>query len=1691
MAFRLLLTAILALLLSAGSSHAEPVSAIVTFIGSILAKGGLAAALLKGAFVVASNVGLGLIQQARAKKAQRKQDARGTTLSVQFGDTLPLSYILGTRATAGRRYYAGTWGSAGKTPNAFATDCRVISSLPSNAGPQGLDEAWFGETKGTILWDQPHPDGRGYPVKEFRGTSGKDYLWVKYYDGSQTTADAFLLEKFGAVEDHPYKATMIGRGCQLVIYTCRVTEVFFPNGFPDGLFVPRPMKLYDLRRDSTAGGSGPQRWNNPSTWESSNLLPVMMYNVARGIYFDGNWVHGGRNFAAHRLPASSWMAAINEADREMAAGRKQYRGGLEVFVDEEPLDTLEDMRIGCAGHLADVGGALKLQVGSPAGAVYAITDANVVVTSDQDFEPFPSITATHNTITADYPEPKERWAYKDAPKRTSSALVARDGGQELPVHVRFEAVFSSGQVQSLEKAMLAEEQRWRVHQFSLPPTAKALEPNDVMSWTSEKQSYSTKRFHVKRVDHLGAGLVRVLMREMDPNDYDPPEIIIDPVVGWIGPIIVPPQPMPDDFMVEPFTVKDASGRDRRPGIKVKCPADLDDVRNIRVTVRLKSSGAEVFKSDATPYVDPFEWVISGQWTLPATQYQVSGLLIPFSNRPTEPSAWKDVTTPNIQLIADDILDGAIVAGKIADAAVTASKIMDEAVTNLKLAEAAVSTSKIQVGAVVTESIGLGAVIGSRIADAAVTGAKMAAATIDATKFASGIQPVGIIPGTTVPTTKATDVITVNGKLYRWNGTAYVVDVASSDITGQIIGNQIADLAITNPKLAAAAVDAAKLANNAVTNTKIADDAISTPKLQANSVVASVIAADAVTAKHMVLTDSANLVQNGSFQQGLDGWLRFEGAPTVEYVGGGPESRAVRLIKTGAPNITLSYGADFGNANAEIYGIPVQAGEVMYVECWVYSNVAGGINPYGLFGRRKDTGALIEYGYGSVALAANVWTKVSSNIAITVDGYLCPILINNLSISTVYITAFKVMRRNAAKLIVDGSIITNMLQAGAITADKLGANSVIAGKVAAGAISTAELAAGAVITSKLAAGSVVADKLAIGTSNNLIPNADFSAGTTNWAIFVSGGTWPALLIRNDQFAIPTGSLQVFQGDPQDNDKYADVHVRNPQNTDLLKFSVTAGSKYEISFYAYGHRSNYTRMHVGWYNAAGTVFAYDWCDVSTHQNLDPQKSLANYTRGFSFPVAPAGAVFASIFFRVWGNSAAFGGNSYTWIAQPYFGAAQPNQTEPSVWSSGITTLIGDGNVITGSIHANKLVALSITSAEIAAGAITAGKIQAGSVTATEMAASTITGAKIAANTIGATNIAAQTITAKHLVLTDFNNLVPDNQMMDGSGNTWTVNGNWGQYPDHALFTSYNAWFFHTGWGSGGYIAAYGTSFPVKGAAPYRLVGQTYSNNNYNSIVRVTWLDAGGAFITYHDVVNTGARVAGGVTGNLAVVAPSNAVTARVELYVNRDSTAGPVYFGGIGVFERNGAELIVDGGIIANHLSANSVTAAAIAANSINAGHLQAGSITTDKLQAGSITTDKLILGGVTVDKIAPGAVSAAFSDTLAAGAWSGGNRDLSITVAHGTGSPTVLLFGTGGATAHPTDGDKTITFSMRTTGQINAIAEDVAQGKKGSGTIIAVHTPGSGTSSTTYTFRMAAGTMSSADLMTMMVQVLKR
>ncbi|MBD8665301.1 hypothetical protein IFT59_18840 [Rhizobium sp. CFBP 8752] len=634
--------------LLADPAHAGPVFlAIPALLSSLGAVGSLIAKVL---LTVALNLASTLLQRMTAKK--QKQQAVGVKLEIQMGDDLPVSTTIGRYATAGKRKYAGTYGDIGGTPNAMFVDVIELGNMPVS----GLDGLWIDDEKCTIMWDEE--TSRGFPIYQFQGALSKDHhAWIKFYDGTQTQPNAYLRARFGNHPNRPFLDTMIGRGCPYAVMTFRFNRDMF-GGAPTCVFELGPLKLYDLRKDSSAGGNGSHRWGVPATYEPSTNLPVLIYNIIRGLKYNDQWMFGGQDLAASRLPASNWIAAAQEASRLIRItgqpSEPQFRGGYEITGDMEPLDVIDDLRAGCAARLAENGGSFKIHVGAFAAAVFAISDDDIIVTEDQSFEPFPGLDATVNAIKASYPEPDEKWASKDAPTLYRPSLEIEDGNRVLPADVQFPAVPYKRQVQRLMRMMIEEERRFRTHQFYLPPQAWVLEPNDVISWTSARNGYENKKFVILAIEGEMTLNQLVTIKEIDPADYDwSPEFELPTSEGWMGRIEAPVQEM-DGWSVEPASIDDNDGNPRRVAIKVECADGLDDVMKVWVQVRNSVTGNVVFDSDQTPYADPYEWLLSGGWCLPSTDYEARGKYVPFTARKTNWSDWLPVTTFDTRLTLEDL-----------------------------------------------------------------------------------------------------------------------------------------------------------------------------------------------------------------------------------------------------------------------------------------------------------------------------------------------------------------------------------------------------------------------------------------------------------------------------------------------------------------------------------------------------------------------------------------------------------------------------------------------------------------------------------------------------------------------------------------------------------------------------------------------------------------------------------------------------------------------------------------------------------------------------------------------------------------------------------------------------------------------------------------------------------------------------
>jgi len=604
-----------------------------------------------GSFLLKTAVGLGvsLFGQAFAGKQSAASQNFAINGTLQGGGDLARSFILGRYATAGSLVWVNTWGRDGETPNAYLTQIIAISDLPV----AGLDEFWVNGEK-VELGSTVSALGR-----EAQGTYAGN-LWVSFHDGRQTTADIGISTS-ATNANRSWADTRVGKGVAYAAVTARVSSNKF-SGVPAFKFVVRGIPLYDPSRDTSVGGSGPQRFADPSTWggDGDNLPAVQLYNILRGIYYDGEWFYGLQGLSAARLPSADWIGQINKhrATIEGASGPEPtYRSAGEISVDAPIASAVEAILTACQGKIAEVGGVYTLHSGAPQGPVIAFTDDDILSTEEQEFTPFLGLADTINGVSATYPSPADGWVTKTAPPLFRSDFETQDGNRRLMADVPLDFVPYAEQVQRLMKSALEEARRFRRHTLVLPPKFWAYAtPGEVFEWTSVRNGYVNKLMRIDGVADRANLDVMIDITEVDPSDYDwnTNTDFHPPVDGAVGVIRPAPQVI-IDWYAEPWILVDRTGDARRPAIKLSWDNSegvLDDVIGIEYEVRLQSTLEKV--NEGRTDQPGAGSLVTSQGLLPDEDYGIRGRYIPRGNRETLWSGFMVVRTPNIKLGSKDI-----------------------------------------------------------------------------------------------------------------------------------------------------------------------------------------------------------------------------------------------------------------------------------------------------------------------------------------------------------------------------------------------------------------------------------------------------------------------------------------------------------------------------------------------------------------------------------------------------------------------------------------------------------------------------------------------------------------------------------------------------------------------------------------------------------------------------------------------------------------------------------------------------------------------------------------------------------------------------------------------------------------------------------------------------------------------------
>lgn len=1042
-------------LILATPAAADPISAAFTFVvGAIKA-----VSVVKIALTVAINVATSMIKKAMTKKPVPPGIKVERTLT---GGTNSRSIILGTYATAGSHVCPPmSHGQDGKTPNAYLT--QVIAAA---------DYYTTGLTGLILNGERVALNG---PASEYgQGIGGKysGKAWIKFYDGRQTTADPMLVSKYGGYM-RPWSSDRIGKAVSYAILTFKFDRDLYKQE-PESKFEVQGAPLYDIRFDSTAGGDGPQRWDDVTTHQPTTNPVVMIYNILRGIRLAGNQVYGGE-CSSDDLPVAVWAAAMNVCDEITETGDKRYQAGYEIHVaDEQPADVIEELLKACSGSISEVGGIYKIRVGPPALPVTFITDADILVSNERDFDPYPTIDGSINSVYAAFPHPGENWNTHDAPPQISAEYIAQDDGVEQAADLQFPAIPYPLQVQRNMLAWMNDDRRWRRHTMTMGPYSFALEPLDVIAWTSAHNGYESKLFEIG-MQNLDLSRVNstFAVREVDPDDYNwtPSDVLPDPVSP--GSWELPDAQAVPGWSVLASSVKDDDGEDRRPALQCSWAADgADDAKLLKIEVRLAETQVKVADVTVTNVVDGTVKVSEG--ILPNTSYEARAIYV--VDRPVIWSSWIGVTTGNILFTEKDGVvrfpDGSAPIWNYAGAEQlpvppissdqTIAFVEDEA----KLYRWDASQNKwvkevdggdIDPGTLTNlafaaglQAPGLGPTLPA-LPDSEWPDGAMFVSTTDGKTYTNrdgiwsasidasdiiGTIPAGIDYGPTLPATGSPDKLfhnTTDGKLYRWNaGTGWTAAADGQDlIAGSITTNKIAVGAIQAAQIGAGAIVASKLA---VTSSNInPDPGFNDPDFwnwdgdYTNWYPDAQRPSDGYYGKFYALWEN--------FTNGTDSYIRYS-----DWLPQG-------AVKPGAILKARSRITNYSNRN--IYA---------FFEC--YDNAYGYIGACYAFappdGQAKDRVGdefvvpvnAAYFRFAMVAEAGAAFTGLA--------------LIGGINVVEV----------------ASGELIVN----GAITTDKLAANSVVAGKIAAGAVTA----------TAIAAGSITADKMLI-TPSNLNPDPQFTAG----------------------------------------------------------------------------------------------------------------------------------------------------------------------------------------------------------------------------------------------------------------------------------------------------------------------------------------------------------------------------------------------------------------------------------------------------------------------------------------------------------------------------------------------------------------------------------------------------------------------
>jgi|GEM_PF-2774004 len=376
-----------------------------------------------------------------------------------------------------------------------------------------LDRLWV---NGDLVRSAPLAHGVRTLIR-LPNDKGEDRCWITFYDGRHNQAgDAFL-----SANSPEWTANHRLRGVAYAIIEHRwdsdLAEDF------DYRFGGEGARLYDRRKDSTRGGTGAHRWDDPDSWEYSTNAMVATDHYRSGIRImpgsSAMWFGVGE--AVDAVPYAEFAALADHCDDlvplKNGGVQRRYEVNGVLSADKSHDKNLELLAAQMAARPIAQSGRLAIRPPVVRTPVITIRDGDLVRGTPSRIDPGAGIDDMVNTLEGRFINPDNDYKKDDIPKVSIDAYVDADGGEILDTRdLDLEINAERGQrvlklVIEDSRCILEMEETYR-----LP--GRVIEPGEWFVRESDLRGFPDgKMFIAKKCKKFANGSIRVTSREVYPD----------------------------------------------------------------------------------------------------------------------------------------------------------------------------------------------------------------------------------------------------------------------------------------------------------------------------------------------------------------------------------------------------------------------------------------------------------------------------------------------------------------------------------------------------------------------------------------------------------------------------------------------------------------------------------------------------------------------------------------------------------------------------------------------------------------------------------------------------------------------------------------------------------------------------------------------------------------------------------------------------------------------------------------------------------------------------------------------------------------------------------------------------------------------------------------------------------------------